>query len=125
MLTHRQSLTALAIGILLLLFGTGVLAAQVNINTADAATLARELKGIGLKRAQDIVEYRQKHGPFRSIDELALVKGIGPAAIAKNRELIRTDTKGAAPAANAPSKSSASAPAKAVTQPSGSSSRGR
>ena len=125
MLTHRQSLTALAIGILLLLFGTAVPAAQVNINTADAATLARELKGIGLKRAQDIVEYRQKHGPFRSVDELALVKGIGPAAIAKNRDLIRTDAKGAAPAANAASKASASAPAKAVTPPSGSSNRGR
>jgi len=125
MLTHRQSLTALAIGILLLLFGTAVPAAQVNINTADAATLARELKGIGLKRAQDIVEYRQKHGPFRSVDELALVKGIGPAAIAKNRDLIRTDAKGAAPAANAASKVSASAPAKAVTPPSGSSNRGR
>jgi competence protein ComEA len=125
MLTHRQSLTALTIGILLLLFGTAVPAAQVDINTADAATLARELKGIGLKRAQDIVEYRQKHGPFRSVDELALVKGIGPAAIAKNRELIRTDAKGAAPAAKAQPKSSASVPAKAVTPPSGSSNRGR
>ncbi len=98
MLAHRQSLVALTIGVLLLLFGSAVPAAQVNINTADAATLAKELKGIGLKRAQDIVEYRQKHGPFKTADELALVKGIGPAAIAKNREIIRTDTKaGAAP----------------------------
>jgi competence protein ComEA len=99
MLAHRQSLVALTIGILLLVFGSAVPAAQVNINTADAATLARELKGIGLKRAQDIVDYRQKHGPFRSADELALVKGIGPAAIAKNREFIRTDGKGASAAA--------------------------
>src|SRR5688500_6707727 len=86
MLTHRQSLVALTAGMRLLLFGSAVPAAQVNINTADAATLARELKGIGLKRAQDIIEYRQKHGSFRSVDELALVKGIGPAAISKNRE---------------------------------------
>ncbi len=97
MLSNRQSLFALLLGLLLLVFGSSVPAAQVNINTADAATLARELKGIGLKRAQSIVEYRQKHGPFKSADELALVKGIGPAAISKNRDLIRTDG-GAAPA---------------------------
>jgi competence protein ComEA len=121
MLAHRQSLVALTIGILLLLFGSAVPAAQVNINTADAATLARELKGIGLKRAQDIVDYRQKHGPFRSADELALVKGIGPAAIAKNRELIRTDARGAPAAARAP----ASPAAKSVSTPTGSSTRSR
>ena len=66
-------------------------AAQVNINTADAATLARDLKGIGLKRAQAIVDYRTKNGPFRSADELALVKGIGKRAIDVNRPDIRTD----------------------------------
>jgi competence protein ComEA len=101
MLTHRQSLAALILGLLLMLFGSAVPAAQVNINTADAATLARELTGIGLKRAQTIVEYRQKHGPFQSADELALVKGIGAATIAKNRALIRVDG-GARPVAPAP-----------------------
>lgn len=101
MLTHRQSLAALVLGLLLMLFGSAVPAAQVNINTADAATLARELNGIGLKRAQTIVEYRQKHGPFRSADELALVKGIGAATIAKNRAVIRVDG-GAKPAATTP-----------------------
>jgi len=68
-------------------------AGPVNVNTADAATLSRELKGIGMKRAEAIVEYRRKFGPFKSPDELALVKGIGPAAIQKNRELIRIDVK--------------------------------
>src|SRR5690606_359984 len=81
---------------------SSVPAAQVNINTDDAATLARELKGIGLKRAEAIVEYRQKHGPFKSADELALVKGIGPAAISKNRALIRIDGKAATAAAAKP-----------------------
>ena len=104
MLSHRHSLVALVLGMLLLVFGSSVPAAQVNINTADAATLARELSGVGAKRAQAIVEYRQKHGPFKSADELALVKGIGPAAISKNRALIRTDVK--APAA-APAKPAA------------------
>jgi competence protein ComEA len=96
MLTNRQSLLALILGLLLLVFGTSVPAAQVNINTADAVTLARELKGVGIKRAQAIVDYRQKHGPFKSADELGLVKGIGPAVINNNRALIRTDVKSAA-----------------------------
>jgi competence protein ComEA len=68
-------------------------AGPVNINSADAVTLSRELKGIGMKRAEAIVEYRRKFGPFKSADELALVKGIGPAAIQKNREFIRIDVK--------------------------------
>ena len=79
------------LGLAMLLTGSMLFAGPVNINTADAATLSRELKGIGMKRAQAIIEYRQKHGPFRTVDELALVKGIGPAAIAKNRDMIRTD----------------------------------
>jgi competence protein ComEA len=72
-------------------------AGPVNINTADAPTLARELKGIGLKRAQAIVDYRAKNGPFKSPDELGLVKGIGKQAIDRNRAEIRLD--GARPAA--------------------------
>lgn len=109
MLSHRHSVIALLLGLLLLVFGSSVPAAQVNINTADAATLARELKGVGVKRAQAIVEYREKHGPFKSADELALVKGIGQAAISKNRELIVVEAKGAPSArpAATPARSSA------------------
>jgi competence protein ComEA len=66
-------------------------AGPVNINSADAVTLARELKGVGLKRAQAIVDYRTKHGPFKSADELVLVKGLGRKAIDKNRSDIRFD----------------------------------
>ena len=72
-------------------------AGPVNINPADAATLQRELKGVGAKRAQAIVDYRKAHGPFKSADELALVKGIGPAAIEKNRADIRVDAAKCAP----------------------------
>lgn len=78
--------------LLLLLAPLSVHAQAVNINTADAAALARELKGIGPAKAEAIVQYRKEHGPFRSIDELALVKGIGPKALDKNRALIRIDT---------------------------------
>lgn len=75
----------------LLLPAAQALAAPVNINTADAATIARELKGIGIKRAQSIVDYRTKNGPFKSADELRLVKGIGVKVIQNNRAEIRTD----------------------------------
>ena len=73
-------------------------AGPVNINSADAQAIAQGLKGIGLKRAQAIVDYRAKHGPFRSADELAQVKGIGAKVIQKNRADIRLDARGAAPA---------------------------
>jgi competence protein ComEA len=81
------------LGLLLLLAVPIAGAGPVNINTADAATLSRELRGIGAKRAQAIVDYRKAHGPFRSADELALVKGIGPAAINQNRADIRVDAQ--------------------------------
>jgi len=61
------------------------LAGQVNINTADAETISTELNGIGLSKAKAIVEYRTKHGPFRSVDDLSLVKGIGERTVDKNR----------------------------------------
>jgi competence protein ComEA len=78
-------------------------AAQVNINTTDAATMSRELVGIGMKRALAIVEYRQKYGPFKTVDELALVKGIGPVALSKNRDrLLVVTPKPVKPAANLP-----------------------
>ena len=58
---------------------------RVNINTADAATLDRVLVNIGPAKAEAIVAYRKTNGPFRSIDQLALVKGIGLKTIEKNR----------------------------------------
>jgi len=59
---------------------------KVNLNTADADTLQRELNGIGAVKARAIVEYREANGPFASVDELLEVKGIGPATLEKNRE---------------------------------------
>ena len=61
----------------------------VDLNTADAATLARELQGIGESRARAIVEHRRRHGPFSSVDELALVRGIGPKTVERNRARLR------------------------------------
>lgn len=61
------------------------LAGPVDLNSADAATLASELDGIGLARAKAIVEYREKNGKFRSADELLNVKGIGPQVLQQNK----------------------------------------
>lgn len=58
---------------------------KINLNTADAATLQRELLGIGEVKAQAIVAYRDEHGDFASVDELLEVKGIGEATLEKNR----------------------------------------
>ena len=70
------------------------LAGPVNINTADAETISAELKGVGLAKAQAIVEYRKKHGPFRSADDLSLVKGIGERTVEINRADIRVRESG-------------------------------
>ncbi len=72
-----------------LLFAAAALGAvQVDINTADARTLARGLSDVGLVKAEAIVAYREAHGPFASFDDLANVKGIGPRVIEENKERI-------------------------------------
>jgi competence protein ComEA len=62
--------------------------ARVNINTADAQTLAATLKGVGETRAMEIVRYREAYGPFASAEELTEVKGIGKSTLDMNREVI-------------------------------------
>ena len=66
-------------------------AASVNINTADAATLAAELDGIGSVRAQAIVAYREAHGPFTRVDELMRVRGVGRRVLEINRDRIHVE----------------------------------
>lgn len=61
---------------------------QININNADAATLAQNLEGIGEQKASAIVAHRKKHGPFKSVDGLDQVKGIGEKTLEKNRARI-------------------------------------
>jgi competence protein ComEA len=69
-------------------------AGPVDVNTADAATISAELKGIGLTKAKAIVEYRQKHGPFKSPEDLSLVKGIGERTVEINKDDIRVKPVG-------------------------------
>ncbi|HKQ12773.1 MAG TPA: helix-hairpin-helix domain-containing protein [Steroidobacteraceae bacterium] len=68
-----------------------VWAGPVDINTADAATIAKELQGIGMSRAQAIVAYREKNGAFRSADELRKIKGIGQKVLERNRANIKVE----------------------------------
>ncbi len=60
----------------------------VNINTADAATLAQSLRGIGRSKAEAIVSYRSENGPFKSVDDLVNVKGIGTKTLEQLRPLV-------------------------------------
>ena len=83
----RNLITSLAAAMLLL--SPLAFAGQVDINTADAETISAELKGIGLSKAKAIVEYRKKHGPFRSVEDVTLVKGIGERTLERNRKDIK------------------------------------
>jgi competence protein ComEA len=71
----------------LVLFSQTLLA--VNVNTADAVAIAEELKGIGVKKAQAIVDFRTENGNFTTIESLTEVKGIGLKTVEKNRENIQ------------------------------------
>lgn len=86
------------VALLALWWPLAALAGPVNVNSADAATLARELVGIGPSKAQAIVAHRDKHGPFRSAEDLARVRGIGAKTVDRNKDLLRFDGRASAPA---------------------------
>ncbi len=67
-----------------LAFSAFTLAAPININTADVQTLSKNIKGVGLKKAQAIVAYRDKNGKFKTVQDLKKVKGIGSKLLEKN-----------------------------------------
>ncbi|EKS6400666.1 helix-hairpin-helix domain-containing protein [Enterobacter hormaechei] len=56
----------------------------VSINTASADDLARVMNGVGLKKAQAIVSYREEYGPFKTLDDLKQVPGMGSALVERN-----------------------------------------
>lgn len=63
-------------------------ARQVNINKADEQVIADVLVGVGAAKARAIVQFREEHGPFTSIDQLLDVNGIGESTLTTNRERI-------------------------------------
>ncbi|NYZ65943.1 helix-hairpin-helix domain-containing protein [Endozoicomonas sp. SM1973] len=77
-----KSLT-LAISVLMASFSWAS-ANEVNINTADAVTIAEVLTGVGEAKAKAIIAYRDEHGDFTSIEQLLEVKGIGEGTLNKN-----------------------------------------
>lgn len=93
------------LALFLMLGSMTVMATPVNVNTADAATIAEALHGIGIKKAQEIVAYREANGAFKTVADLENVKGIGAKTIAKNQADILLSGASApvvAPAAKAP-----------------------
>ena len=66
-------------------------AGPVNINIADAPTLAANIKGVGVKKAEAIVAYRDTHGSFSRVEELSKVRGIGLKKVEKNRENLKVE----------------------------------
>ncbi|OOF57757.1 ComEA family DNA-binding protein [Rodentibacter myodis] len=59
---------------------------KLNINTATAGEIQKSLTGIGAKKAEAIVQYREKHGNFTTAEQLLEVQGIGKATLEKNRD---------------------------------------
>jgi len=77
------------LGVALALASKIVFAGAVNINTADARTLAKELVGVGPAKAEAIVKYRADKGPFKTAEELKKVEGIGESTYEHNKASIK------------------------------------
>ncbi len=76
-----------------LLLAPTAIAGPVNVNSADAKTLARELQGVGMAKAEAIISYREKNGPFKGTDDLAKVKGLGKKLIDQNRANLKFEAE--------------------------------
>lgn len=89
---------------------------KININKATVQEL-EQLKGVGPKIAQKIVDYREKSGPFKKPEDITLVQGIGPKILEENKELISVgeDAVGGG-AASAPAAAPVSEKAKDITK---------
>ncbi|EIX4509088.1 helix-hairpin-helix domain-containing protein [Escherichia coli] len=57
---------------------------RVSINNASAEELARAMNGVGLKKAQAIVSYREEYGPFKTVEDLKQVPGMGNSLVERN-----------------------------------------
>ena len=106
---YKKFIPTLAAMLLLTQF---VRAEPVNVNTADATALAKALNGVGPAKAKAIVTYREKNGPFKSVDQLAMVEGITQKLIDKNRADIRLGADKANTPAPVPGAAPAAKPAK-------------
>ena len=64
---------------------------HININTASATEIAGAMKGVGLKKADAIVAYRRTHGPFKTVEGLTAVKGVGNKTLLRNKDVIMVE----------------------------------
>ncbi|WP_036252975.1 helix-hairpin-helix domain-containing protein [Methylobacter sp. BBA5.1] len=88
----------LLIALFATLCATNVSAVPVNINSADATTISESLSGIGQKKAEAIVKYRTETGPFKTVEDLANVAGIGEKTVQRIKSDIQlSDSEAAAP----------------------------
>ena len=85
--------TVAALGVLACVSFPGAAAAAdnetIDVNTATGETLASTMSGVGVTLGKAIVEYRRLNGPFRSIDELVRVRGIGVKLLDRSRDRLR------------------------------------
>ncbi|WP_305909895.1 helix-hairpin-helix domain-containing protein [Methylomarinum sp. Ch1-1] len=72
--------------IVLALCSFNAYAQPININSADADTIAQSLSGVGQKKAEAIVQYRSENGAFESLQDVGNVKGIGDKTLQKNEQ---------------------------------------
>jgi competence protein ComEA len=100
----RRFLRSLFLSLVLCPFAVMALE-PVNINTADAAAL-QQINGIGASKAQAIIEYRTKNGPFATTDDLTKVPGIGEKSLVRLKPQITVGTATTAPTSTAKAKGS-------------------
>jgi competence protein ComEA len=84
----KIAILCLSLSLASLAFANAPADETVNVNKADAQTIARVLKGIGDTKAEAIVKYREEHGEFVDIYELANVKGVGERTVEMNEPRI-------------------------------------
>ena len=85
----KKLMKSLLFSMMLVLSPAVVLAGPVDINTASAEEIAKNLEGIGLRKAKEIVKYRTANGPFKAKKDLAKVQGIGLKTVEKNMNNIK------------------------------------
>ena len=110
-----MKLLQMVLAVALTVFSALAFAQAIDINTATAEQLEKGLKGIGPKKAADIVKYREANGPFKSVDDLAKVPGIKGKTLEKVKPMATVG--GAEPAAPAAAPTTPAMPAAVPAMP--------